>query len=255
MRQGRLLHGVEHQHIGHGAHHRHGQGKTPLGQPQRAGRGQVAQHYRRQQAHAHKVAHVVHQDGRHQQKLDRIAIDHRVAGNERPRENPVGHPLVHPCPCGRVVRGAQQARAARDQKDATDHAHNAQGAQRRDLLTQQRDGHQRRQERPRAPRQRIDHREVRHAVAAQQDDEVRHMQQPAGDHEAPFHRTPQRHRVAPQPPAQRRPDDHHDHRGEERKPRVPPGLLGHDVPAGVDEAREDDEGEGGEGHGSERERA
>ena len=249
VRQGCLLHGIQHQHIGHRADHSHQQSKAPLRQPQRAGRGQVAQHHGGQQAHAHEVAHVVDEDGRHQQHLDGIAIHHRVAGDESPGEQPVGDAFVDALARGRVVRRAQQPRAPGNQKHPAHHAGNAQSTQRRDFLAQQRDGYQRRQQRPRAPRQRVDHREVCLAVAAQQDDVIHHMQHATGHHKAPLHRAPQRHGIAPQPPAQRCPEEHHEHRGEKRKPRVAPRLFGSNVPAGMDEPGEDDEGEGVETHG------
>src|SRR3990167_228609 len=46
-----------------------------------------------------------------------------------------------------------------------------------------------------------------------------------------------------------RPEQHHQHRGEEGKARIAPGLLGGDVPERMDQPGQDDQGEGVEGHG------
>ena len=252
MRHGRILHGVEHQHIGDGTDQRDQGREAPLRAPQAARSGQVAQHHGSEEEYAHEVAHVVDEDGRHQQHLHAVAVHHGVAGDEGARQQAI--PQAQPQPLARfgVMARAQQAGAARDQEHANHHAGNAQHTQRGNLLPQEDHRHHGRQQRPRAARQRIDHGEVRAAVAAQQGHVVGHVQQAAGQHHQPFVAAPCGHHIAPHPPAQRRPDHHHDDRGEEGEARVAARLLGHDVPAGMDEAGNDDQGKGLQRHGQVR---
>ena len=252
MRQRCHLQGVQHQHVRHGAEDADDQGVAPLLQPQRPHGRTVAQQSGCQKNQAQQVAKILHQNGRHQRHLDGIAIDHGVTGDEQARDAAIKNAGAHTHLLERVLRGLPKPRAARDQKHATHHAQNADQAQRRNLLTQEENRYHGRQQRPRAPRQRVNHRQVCLAVAAQQHDEINNVQQGAGQHQAPLLQTPGCHLRPTHPQAHRCPKHHQHHRSEGDKAHVATGFFGRNVPTGMDETRQNDQGKRTQGHGREK---
>gem|GEM_PF-4881143 len=128
------------------------------------------------------------------------------------------------------------------------HRQHAGRARQAQAFAQQQHGGGGRQQGPAAARQRIDHRQVCHAVAGEQGIEVKQVHQRAGADHGPFRPAKARQFLPAKPQAGGQPEHRREEAGDESEAMVAAGALGHDVPACVQQGGQQHKCQGGQGH-------
>ena len=203
------------------------------------GARQVRQNDRQHDEEAQQVGDPVEHDGVDAEQLDAVSVDDRVAGDQRSRRGAPAHAIE-------AARAAERREIALcgDQADPGDDGEQSKDALRAGCFPQNNECTDGRQQRPGAARDWVDHREIGDLIAALQAKAVGQMNAGA-EHEAGRDgQAPVQFAVNQEPDHPWQIDDAGEHIiGEDEGRAGVSGALGEQIPCGVDEGGEDNEGE------------